>query len=109
MIFVDRFQIDLHYGNVFEEDQYVRYRFQQYYQYIVLEVDDKTRIIDVGGYVGDMLQLLLQNCHKHFDYHLIMNPLTDIFVVNNLILFYALRYLSTCLIHTDILQKLGNY
>ena len=61
---------DLHYGNL-EQDPYVRKRLQQYLAYIIDHIAHETTILDVGGYMGDMLLLLSQNCDKHFIYHLV--------------------------------------
>ena len=65
------FQKDLHYGDMFQNDPYVRKRIEQYCNYMIPKINEGTTILDVGGYMGDTLGLLAQKCEKQFQYHLV--------------------------------------
>lgn len=47
-----------HYGNMFEQDRYVRRRFAQYFRLIKPELKPGVKILDVGGYMGDLLEYM---------------------------------------------------
>ncbi|MFO7534528.1 MAG: class I SAM-dependent methyltransferase [Kiritimatiellia bacterium] len=51
----------LHYGDIFVEDPYVRRRFAIYRDMISGILSERSVVLDVGGYMGDMLRLL-ENC-----------------------------------------------
>jgi SAM-dependent methyltransferase len=63
--------MDLHYGDMFRDDPYVRMRFALYYGFLADHLRDGVRILDVGGYMGDMLTLLAQNFTGSYAYHLV--------------------------------------
>lgn len=68
---MEKFKANLHYGNIFKDDPYVRKRYEQYCHYILPKINEGTKILDVGGYMGDMFLLLKQNHDKQFTYHLV--------------------------------------
>ncbi len=63
--------MDLHYGDMFRDDPYVRKRFALYYDFLADHLRDGVRILDVGGYMGDMLTLLDRNFQGDYAYHLV--------------------------------------
>ncbi len=56
---------------MFEEDQYVQKRIEQYCNYMIPHIKEGSTILDVGGYMGDTLYLLSKNCEKQFEYNLV--------------------------------------
>lgn len=56
---------ELHYGNMYERDKYVQQRYQKYFDFLKPYMKAGSKILDVGGYRGELKQYLPNNV-KYF-------------------------------------------
>ncbi len=61
----------LHYGDVFNDDRYVRRRFEIYHNFMAGRLTDQATVLDVGGYMGDMLRVLAAHGDQPAAYYVV--------------------------------------
>lgn len=54
-------QPNCHYGDMFQRDEYVRQRYQKYQQFLIPYFQPKIKVLDVGGYRGELKSILPAN------------------------------------------------
>lgn len=58
-------QPDCHYGNMYQRDKYVRQRFDKYLDFLKPYLKKKIKVLDVGGYCGELGDLLPRDIHYY--------------------------------------------
>jgi len=51
----------LHYGNLYEDDRYVRLRYEKYIKLIKRKIQGKVRLLEIGCYTAKLADLLPEN------------------------------------------------